>query len=549
VLIGGLGNDTLSGGNGTDTASYDSAAAAVVLNLGLSTAQTTGGAGIDTLISIENLIGSAFEDTLTGNSGANRIDGGAGADVINGAGGNDELDGGEGADIYMIAAAGDRATGEIDDTGASGADELRFAAIVAGTLVVYDDDAGLERIVIGTGTASNAVLTGATALNIDASRAANGLTLIGNAGINSIIGSAFADKFDGGAGDDTLTGGGGDDTLTGGAGNDRFVIDSGNDAITDFGGADILVISALATATATIRGVWTATSATTNAGTASLTTAGFAVHLGAATGTAGFSVTNTGAATTITGSALADTLTGGTGADKLEGGGGGDRLSGGAGNDTLIGEHGDDTYVIDGGDTIIEAANGGLDTVFSFAKHTLAANIENLVLTGTAAISGTGNGLNNRLTGNTGANILDGGGGNDTLIGGDGADRLSGSVGTDQMWGGSGADNFVFKAENESGNELALADIIADFVRGQDRIDLSAIDASSLITGNNAFVWMGIAATTSSTSGELRFQQFDNDGTDNDYTLVYADTDADTSSEFMIKLVGLYDLTASDFIL
>ena len=115
--------------------------------------------------------------------------------------------------------------------------------------------------------------------------------------------------------------------------------------------------------------------------------------------------------------------------------------------------------------------------------------------------------------------------------------------------GGSGADHFVFKAENESGTELGSADIIADFVQGQDRIDLSALDASSLITGNNAFVWMGTVASTNSTSGELRFEQVDNEGTDNDYTLVIADTDADTSSEFMIKLLGLYDLTASDFIL
>jgi Ca2+-binding RTX toxin-like protein len=459
------------------------------------------------------------------------------------------LDGGEGADIYIIAAATDRATGEIDDTGTSGVDELRFAATLAGTLVVYEDDAGLERIVIGTGTATAAVMTGTTALNIDASRAANGLTLIGNAGINSIIGSAYADKFDGGAGDDTLTGGGGDDTLTGGAGNDSFLIDSGNDTITDFGGADILVISALATATVTIQGAWTASLASANAGTALLTTAGNAVHLGAATGTAGFWVTNTGAATTITGSAQADTLVGGTGADKLVGGAGNDSLSGGAGNDTLVGDLGDDSFVIDGADTIIEAANGGLDTVFTLGQHTLAANIENLVLTGTAAISGTGNGLNNRLTGNAAANILDGGGGNDTLIGGDGADRLSGAAGIDQMWGGSGADNFVFKAENDSGSDPALADIIADFVQGQDKIDLATIDASALIKGNGAFVWLGTDAITTSTAGDLRYQKYDNEGTGDDYTLVFADTDADTTCEFMIKLVGLFDLTASDFIL
>lgn len=80
-------------------------------------------------------------------------------------------------------------------------------------------------------------------------------------------------------------------------------------------------------------------------------------------------------------------------------------------------------------------------------------------------------------------------------------------------------------------------------------MDLTAIDASPSLTGNHAFVWLGTAAIGTATSGDLWFQKYDNAETANDYTLVIADTDSDTASEFMIKLVGLYDLTASDFLL
>lgn len=98
TLIGGLGNDTLNGGSGSDTASYADAAAAVTVSLALTTAQNTLGAGSDTLASIENLIGSAFSDTLSGNAGNNVLTGGAGAD---------RLDGGAGSDVFAYLAVGD----------------------------------------------------------------------------------------------------------------------------------------------------------------------------------------------------------------------------------------------------------------------------------------------------------------------------------------------------------------------------------------------------------------------------------------------------------
>jgi Ca2+-binding RTX toxin-like protein len=166
VLEGGAGNDALNGGAGTDTASYASATTAVTVNLATTTGQNTIGAGTDTLTAIENLIGSALNDTLTGSTAANDIKGGAGNDVITGAAGADTMDGGAGNDIYMLSLATDYAAGEvIADTGAGAGeiDEIRLASTTASTLTLASSVSGIERVVIGTGTAAAAVTTGTTA--------------------------------------------------------------------------------------------------------------------------------------------------------------------------------------------------------------------------------------------------------------------------------------------------------------------------------------------------------------------------------------------------
>ena len=110
TLTGGAGDDTLDGGAGTDTASYADAGSGVTVSLAEHDAQDTGGAGSDTLIGIENLTGSAFNDTLTGDANANTLSGLAGDDTLQGGAGNDTLDGGTGTDTASYEDAGGAVT-------------------------------------------------------------------------------------------------------------------------------------------------------------------------------------------------------------------------------------------------------------------------------------------------------------------------------------------------------------------------------------------------------------------------------------------------------
>lgn len=162
--------------------------------------------------------------------------------------------------------------------------------------------------------------------------------------------------------------------------------------------------------------------------------------------------TGNGLANTLIAKANASQLLGLGGDDTLRGGPGTDTLNGGAGNDSLVGGRADDTYIVDSAlDRILERQDAGTDLVIASVALSLGKNLENLTLTGGKGLSGTGNGLDNAITGNRGANLLSGRGrrhdhwrcGQRYAVGGTGADWLEGDQGADRLVGGAGDDYYV----------------------------------------------------------------------------------------------------------
>ncbi|MCC5974700.1 MAG: calcium-binding protein [Rubellimicrobium sp.] len=234
-------------------------------------------------------------------------------------------------------------------------------------------------------------------------------------------------------------------------------------------------------------------------------------------------------------------MNGGAGDDTLFGGAGNDRLIGGAGADWLEGGSGDDTYEIDANDTLVELAFGGTDTVRSPNTHTLGAHFENLVLTGTASINGTGNSLANTITGNAVNNTLGGAGGNDILNGGAGNDRLNGGSGSDTLTGGSGADEFVFSSALGPTNVDRITDfnVIDDTIRLDDAV-FAALAPGTLAA--NAFVSNASGNATSASHRiiyefDTGFLFYDSDGSGSGAKVHFATLNANlslTQNDFVV---------------
>jgi Ca2+-binding RTX toxin-like protein len=173
-------------------------------------------------------------------------------------------------------------------------------------------------------------------------------------------------------------------------------------------------------------------------------------------------INGTGGNDTLNGTSSADTINGLGGDDTLFGNGGSDTLDGGTGADTMSGGIGNDTYIVDdAGDSVVENSGEGTDTVrTTLAAYALTANVEHLRFIGVGNFTGTGNDLNNDITG---------GGGNDTLSGGDGHDQLYGNGGDDSLYGGTGHDLLSGGAgadymEGNDGNDAYIVDNVGDVV-------------------------------------------------------------------------------------
>ncbi|MBX4914787.1 M10 family metallopeptidase, partial [Rhizobium bangladeshense] len=365
TLDGGAGIDKLSGGVGDDVYIVDNASDTVIENAieGTDTVRTT--LSYTLSANVENL---TYTGTTTfighGNAAANVITGGTGSDWLDGEAGDDTLIGGAGDDTYEVDSLGD--------------------------VVVEAADAGTDKI--RTDLAAYSLADIANVENLSFVGNAN-FTGVGNSLDNVITGGLGDDTLSGGAGNDTLNGTWGNDSLAGGTGNDIYVVYDDGDTIIENADEGIDTVQTYAA------------SYTLSANVENLTKIGSGAFAG-------------------TGNNLNNTITGGAAIDILSGGAGDDTLNGGAGADTLIGGTGNDTYIVDNAsDVVTENADQGIDTVqTALASHTLAANVDNLTNSGTAAFTGTGNDLANTIKGAAGADTLDGKAGADILIGGTGND-------------------------------------------------------------------------------------------------------------------------------
>jgi Ca2+-binding RTX toxin-like protein len=394
---------------------FDEVGGVIDLSTGLSA--TTANLSPGGAIVVEQ--GLATADTFTGTAGSDRLTGRGDNDVLDGRAGADAMAGGLGNDTYVVDNPGDVVTEALNE----------------GTSDTVQSSIGYT--------------LGANVEN---------LTLTGSANIIG-TGNGDANVITGNSGNNTLDGQGGADTMLGGLGNDTYVVDNAGDVVTEAfnGGTDTVQSSVSRTLSANVENL-------------------------ILTGSADINGTGNGLANTITGNSGNNTLDGGAGADTMIGGLGNDTyvvdnagdvvtegagagtgtdtvqssisytlganvenltltgsaningtgngdanvITGNSGNNILAGGAGNDTYVVqNAGDVVTEALNEGIDTVQSSVSYTLGANVENLTLTGSADINGTGNGDANVITGNSGNNVLTGSGGNDTLVGGSGTDTAA----------------------------------------------------------------------------------------------------------------------------
>ena len=202
-------------------------------------------------------------------------------------------------------------------------------------------------------------------------------------------------------------------------------------------------------------------------------------------------------------------------------------------SNVLEGGTGNDTYILyDPTDQVVEKAGEGTDLVRSPFSYTLGDNVENLTLTGTSSIDGTGNARGNVITGNSAANLISTGAASDTLNGGGGGDTLTGGAGGDR-----------FKFVNLSDSTPAAPDLITDFsAKGGDKIDLSAIDANVNAAGNQAFT---LVSNFSGQAGQATTSYDSNTGR----TSVFLDVNGDGNADALIQLSGQLTLQSGHLIL
>ncbi len=425
------GADIISLGGGRDGVEYDheanfgstqgiivnvsTVAISATLNNGLETVQAGHARDlfgtIDTLISVEDIDGTRFNDVIYGNSDDNSLSGFDGADIIHGGAGNDNIRGDEGGSSSNAADQLFGEDGNDDFKGGAGADLINggtgFDTINYNLETTFTSDTATHGVIVNMASYN---LTGVSVAGIATTNVASGTAIdtrnyvdtlvaiehivgtgyndyiVGSNVGNQLEGDGGGDVIVGGSGADTIDGGAGSDYMVGGLGNDTFYVDNIYDSTIEAvggGNSDYVYASVNFTASANIDALILTGSANINA--------------------TGLDAQN----------------------DLLIGNSGNNTLDGKSGYDYMIGGLGNDTYYVDNiYDSTIEAVGGGnSDYVYSSVSFTAAANVEALILTGSANINATGiNGQVDILVGNNGNNILDGKGGYDYMVGGLGND-------------------------------------------------------------------------------------------------------------------------------
>ncbi len=372
------------------------------------------------------LVGTDGDDLIMGTAASDTVDAKAGHDTIVAGEGDDTLLGGEGHDLVDGGGGADTMIG--------GAGDDMYSVDERGDQVIESAHEGTDTV--------HSAITYALGPHVE------NLTLLGDAAIggtgndagNVLLGNGADNFLVGGRGDDHLDGAAGSDVLAGGVGDDTYEVDRPEDVVTELPNEGMDTVYSWVT--------WTL----------------------------GDHVENL----TLVGSEAVNGI--GNALDN--------RLIGNAGENSLAGKSGNDVYVVGTGDRVVEEAEGGTDTVESSVSWTLGSHVENLVLTGTTRITGSGNHLHNLLAGNEGGNILhgrsgndtiDGRGGEDSLFGGSGNDRLLGGAGDDLLSGGSGHDRLEGadgddRLDGGSGDDLLFGGV------GDDRL-IGGSGADRLVGG------------------------------------------------------------------
>jgi Ca2+-binding RTX toxin-like protein len=524
--------------------------------------------GVDTILNIEGMMGTNFNDTLVG---------GITNDLLGGGRGNDTIVGGTGNDLLILGAGS--AYGLTVDMTALGIDfanqqtAATLKVLNLASLSTFNNAFADGTYLAGSDAARQTAFNGARDLSVTkngttttatVTNGGNGLGTVSYWGMEGLALSALSDTAYGTAGNDTIWGVDGSDTLYGGDGNDvlagtlgmemissdteRFAEANERDTLYGGNGNDTIV-----------------------AGTSNSTLFG---EMGD---------------DLLNGLYGNDTLYGGDGLDKLDGGAGDDLLNGGAGNDTvtggagidtliggggtdvLIGGAGDDEYLYTGTETLTEVAGGGIDKVFVFAGNTpntftLADNFEWAALGNSGGVGGAGsdinvftnvatligNSANNLLLGNTDDNVINGGAGNDTLSGYGGDDLLIGGLGTDLF-----VLNLSPNQDQQSDRVSGFGGQITDFnrtgVNEGDKLLLNfrAMNGSSSVDyaysfnggtsfGNTAQDAPRATLTYDASTGllEMQFQQSDGNGG-------WAFSSADSTPDISYLITGASDSAAA----